>query len=153
MTHTPSGPDLIYGFTGANRWLSNFWPTNLTYEDLEYRSSEHAFAAAKTLDPHRRRSIANAETPGVAKQLGRAVALRPDWDTHRFTAMWEIVCAKFSQNPELADRLAATGKALLVEANTWHDQTWGTCTCARHENIWGSNLLGILLMQCRDTLA
>ena len=43
--------------------------------------------------------------------------------------MADILTAKFTYNPELADKLVATTGRLLVEGNTWHDQTWGNCTC------------------------
>lgn len=40
--------------------------------------------------------------------------------------MEELVRAKFTQNPDLADKLLATGDAHLEEGNTWGDRIWGT---------------------------
>lgn len=66
--------------------------------------------------------------------------------------MREVLAAKFT-DPDLADRLVATGTALLVEGNTWHDQFWGCCTSPRHHATPGANWLGRYLMQLRSTLA
>lgn len=51
--------------------------------------------------------------------------------------------AKFTQNPNFADKLLATGDAHLEEGNTWGDRIWGTV------NGSGANRLGIILMQIR----
>ena len=61
--------------------------------------------------------------------------------------MEEIVRAKFVQNPELAQKLIATGNAYLEEGNTWGDKVWGTV------NGSGANNLGIILMKVRNELA
>jgi len=44
--------------------------------------------------------------------------------------------------------LLATGEAELVEGNSWHDLTWGRCSCLQHGGA-GRNLLGQLLMTVR----
>lgn len=55
----------------------------------------------------------------------------------------EICKAKFSQNPDLADKLVATKDAELIEGNTWGDRIWGVC-----DGI-GENRLGKILMRVR----
>ena len=57
--------------------------------------------------------------------------------------MYEIVLAKFTQNPDLKEKLLATGDEHLEEGNTWGDTTWGTV------NGIGENRLGIILMKVR----
>lgn len=52
-------------------------------------------------------------TPGEAKRLGRQMKMRPDWDEIKFNVMREVVMAKFTQNPDLYQRLLATGNATL----------------------------------------
>jgi predicted NAD-dependent protein-ADP-ribosyltransferase YbiA (DUF1768 family) len=37
--------------------------------------------------------------------------------------MKEVVLAKFTQNPNLKDKLIATGDAYLIEGATWKDMT------------------------------
>lgn len=58
------------------------------------------------------------------KRLGRAAPLNPEWERMKITVMLTALRAKFAQ-PELAERLRATGTEVLVEGNTWHDQFWG----------------------------
>ena len=53
---------------------------------------------------------------------------------------------KFS-NPDLKEKLLATGNEELVEGNWWGDQYWGIC-----DGI-GKNKLGKLLMKVRKELA
>lgn len=85
-------------------------------------------------------------SPSVAKKLGRRVALRKDWESVKFSIMKDLVKAKFTQNPDLAEKLLATDNAHLEEGNTWGDRIWGTV------NGTGANKLGIILMQVRDEL-
>jgi ribA/ribD-fused uncharacterized protein len=81
--------------------------------------------------------------PSEAKKLGRRVNLRKDWEAVKVKIMEELVRAKFTQNPDLVDKLLATGDAHLEEGNTWGDRIWGTV------NDSGANRLGIILMQIR----
>ena len=83
-----------------------------------------------------------------AKRLGRHVQLRPDWENVKLPIMEEIVRAKFTQHPELAARLLATGDALLVEGTTWGDTCWGIDLTTGE----GENRLGQILMQIRAEL-
>ena len=63
--------------------------------------------------------------PGKSKGVGRRVPLRPDWEEVKVGIMEEIIRAKFTQHPELAAMLLATGEKVLVEGNTWGDTCWG----------------------------
>jgi len=146
-------PELVNGFVGQHRFLSNFYRHPLTWDGDEYPSGEAAYNAGKTLDPQRRAWIATAPSPGEAKSRGRRVALRPDWDErHRYVVMRQVLAAKFA-DPGLRERLLHTGTVLLVERNQWHDQIWGCCSCPRHQHTPGRNLLGCYLMQVRAELA
>lgn len=141
-------------FRGRWAFLSNFHRAPLTWEGIDYPTSEHAFNAGKTLDPAARLSIAVASTPREAKRLGRMVQLRPGWDeTVRFEVMAAVLRAKFCCHPGRVDALLTTGDAVLVEGNTWHDQTWGDCRCGRAACTGpGENHLGRLLMELRAEL-
>jgi predicted NAD-dependent protein-ADP-ribosyltransferase YbiA (DUF1768 family) len=70
--------------------------------------------------------------------------------------MTQILCYKFSpeHHPDLAEKLLSTGDALLVETNTWHDNSFGDCECGKREPCAapGQNQLGIILMQIRSCL-
>ena len=144
-------PQVIDRFTGEHGWLSNFGPGEASYDGDLYPTREHAFNAAKTLDPQARADIAAAPTPGEAKRIGRQVDLRVGWDGRvRYEAMWEVLATAFN-SPDLAGRLEATGTALLIEGNTHHDRHWGTCHCLEHQEIVGANHLGRTLMAIRST--
>jgi len=137
----------ILSFDGEFAFLSNFSPSLLEYEGLTYPTLEHAFQAAKSLDPARRIEIAELPTPGLAKRAGRKVACRSDWDAVRVEVMRELLRIKFAPGSPLAAQLLATGDRRLVEGNWWNDRFWGVCRGV------GRNMLGELLMQIRADLA
>ncbi len=136
----------IDSFTGDNFFLSNFYNSQVKYNGVTYRTSEHAFQAEKTMDPASRRRIRKAEKPGLAKRLGKLVPMRDDWENIKYNVMLEIVRAKFAQHPDLAQKLLATGSATLIEGNNWGDKIWGAVDGV------GKNWLGKILMQVRDEL-
>lgn len=144
---------VIDRFRGEHFFLSNFYPAPTPYRGVEFPTSEHAFAAARTTDHDAITAILATPDPAEAKQKARAAPLVDDWDTLRFAAMEEIVTAKFTHNAELGDKLVATAGAILIEGNTWHDQTWGSCTCDEHRQVSGGNALGAILMVVRMRLA
>jgi ribA/ribD-fused uncharacterized protein len=135
--------DTIKCFDGEYAFLSNFYECKVEWEGIIYPSTEHAFQAAKVINPATRMAIAAAPTPGKAKRMGRQVQLRGDWEQVKDGIMYEIVLAKFQQNRELADKLLDTECAVLEEGNTWNDTYWGVC------NGVGRNQLGKTLMAVR----
>lgn len=140
---------VIDSFRGEHYFLSNFYPAPVPFRGVVFPTSEHAFMAAKTNDPDAFRAILTAETPGEAKTLGKKVSLVAGWDTLRYGVMYDVLLSKFTHNADLRARLLATRGALLVEGNTWHDQTWGSCVCSQHEEFPGDNALGVILMSLR----
>lgn len=144
----------ITQFKGAYRFLSNFYPAPVRIigpdaDGANYATLEHAFQAAKTLDMKWRVKIWQAATPNIAKALGRKAPLRPGWDDMRNLVMLDLLRQKFAPGSTLGLQLRATGDALLVEGNTWHDNYWGSCTCPTCGNQ-GQNHLGRLLMRVRS---
>lgn len=133
----------INQFRGDYFFLSNFYVAPVLYKGIRFGSNEAAFQAAKC--PERVREFCDLN-PSEAKRLGRTVTLRPDWEEVKFDVMYQICMSKFMQNPDLAERLIATGDAELVEGNTWGDKIWGVCDGS------GENNLGKILMQVRDKL-
>jgi ribA/ribD-fused uncharacterized protein len=133
-------------FQGAYRFLSNFWPAEVTYEGITYPTAEHAYQAAKTLDATERRRIAALPTPAEAKAEGRKLKLREDWETAKFVVMEDVVRLKFTSHADLREKLLATGDALLEEGNTWGDRVWGVYQGQ------GENCLGKILMKVRKEL-
>lgn len=137
----------IYEFRGEYRFLSNFYPCEVEYEGIVYPSVENAFQAAKTLNNEERLQFTNVK-PGIAKRLGRRVALRHDWEKVKVDIMKELLRKKFSQEP-LKSKLLATGDKELEEGNKWNDRFWGVCPPG---SGMGKNILGRLIMEIRVEL-
>lgn len=137
---------MIDRFSGAYRFLSNFYPVDVTWNGITFPSVEHAFQAAKTDDKEEQRRISRLATAGDAKRAGRKLRLRSQWEEARKLVMLELLKQKFDRekNPDLYRLLKNTGKEELVEGNTWGDTFWGVCDGV------GQNWLGKLLMKVRD---
>ena len=82
-------------------------------------------------------------------RMNRKVLLRRDWEDVKDGIMEEVIRAKFTQNPELAKKLVATGDVLLMESNNWHDTYWGVDS----RTLEGENHLGVILMKIRTELS
>lgn len=126
-------------------FLSNFYPCIVVYDGITYSSSEAAYQAQKTLDNTERLRISQLD-PEHAKQEGRKLILRKDWDEVKLNLMYEICKIKFITNPNLTKRLLQTGNQELIEGNDWNDTFWGVC------NGEGENNLGKTLMRIRREL-
>jgi ribA/ribD-fused uncharacterized protein len=150
-----SSMEVISKFKNEYDFLSNYYflPMLIKWEGMLWATVEHAYQAAKTLDPIARKEIKNAETPNIAKRLGNTVKLRDDWDKIRISIMTELVWLKFESNPYLQDKLLDTGNAYIVEGNYWHDNFWGECYCDKCAHIAGTNYLGQILMNIRKEIA
>lgn len=137
----------IRSFSGAHRFLSNFYPSPwVELDGLCYPTVEHAYQAAKTLDAERRYRIQQLATPGAAKRAGRVVPLRAGWEDRKVAVMRSLLERKFVEK-NLRAALLATGDAVLIEGNDWGDTFWGVCRGV------GENWLGRLLMDVRAVLA
>ena len=69
-----------------------------------------------------------------------------DWDEVKFNIMEQVVYAKFTQNPSLAQNLLDTGDKVLKEGNYWKDTYWGVDIRTGE----GENNLGKILMALRE---
>lgn len=136
---------MITEFTGKYRFLSNFAPSVSVRDGFYYPSVEHAYQAAKASEEEGRRAIQQCVTAGKAKQLGRKIAIRADWEQIKLRVMLELLRDKF-KNQRLRGLLLETGDQELVESNWWGDKFWGKCAGE------GENHLGRLLMQVRDEI-
>lgn len=136
-------------FQGPYRFLSNFWPAQIALNGVVYRSVEHAYMAAKSVDPEWHRVCAETESPAAVKRASRGIVLRPDWDAARVSVMLDCLRQKFAVDP-LRSNLLATGDAYLQEGNRWGDTFWGVDL--RKSPPVGANTLGTLLMQVRAEL-
>ncbi|MCD2190576.1 NADAR family protein [Actinomycetospora soli] len=133
-------------FRGPYWTLSNFSEHPREIDGHRYATVEHYFQAMKAVAPEDHDRIRDAATPAEAKELGRAVAMVPDWRDRRVAVMRRALAAKFTADSEAGRFLLATGEANLVEGNDWGDQLWGV------SDGRGLNLLGVLLMERRGVL-
>ena len=132
----------IDSFKGEYFFLSNFYPTKIKYNGIQYLNNEAAFQAQKctTMEDRIKFSYLN---PSDSKKLGRRIILRNDWESVKISIMREIVFEKFKQNSHLTEKLLDTGNVYLEEGNNWGDRIWGTV------NGVGRNELGKILMEVR----
>lgn len=142
----------ILRFENEFFFLSNFYLCPVQIHGWTFPSSEHAFQAMKSNNPAKEWPYFLKGSPGAAKKLGRAIQCRPDWLQVRDAFMRAVVYDKFTRNKELGEKLRETWDAPLVEGNTWHDLTWGSCTCSEHAGTPGENRLGKILMEVREEL-
>jgi ribA/ribD-fused uncharacterized protein len=152
----------ITSFRGEYKFLSNYDQHEpFSWRGNEFTSGEQAFAYAKTFcmpvlndkDRHdkmraQQAILFNAQTPGEAKKMGRAVKIDVNlWDDNKVAIMREITHSKFFQVREYAGKLINTGCTMLVEGNTWGDKFWGR---VQENGKWvGLNTLGVILMEER----
>ena len=136
----------IDSFTGEYRFLSNFWLCDIWYEGKLYKSVEHAYQAAKCTNENDKDDIRKVPKPSMAKNLGKHIDLRPDWESIKLNVMMELVTNKFITHEALKQKLLLTGDAELIEGNYWDDTFWGIC------NGKGENWLGEILMSVRGDM-
>lgn len=136
----------ILGFDGTEyAFMSNFEYCHVWFEGVEYKTTEHAFQAAKTIRPHERDEFRFCATPGQAKKLGQKITLRDNWDQIKPLIMLGLLTQKFTI-PEYQQALIETGDSYLEETNSWNDVYWGVCKGV------GKNMLGQQLMYLRELL-
>lgn len=138
-----SDNNTITEFRGEYAFLSNFYESDIYCWGFKFKNAEAAFQAMK--DPLQASLFVGLDAK-AAKRLGRKVNLRKDWEQLKEKFMLTVCFAKFMQNPDLGEKLVATGNKTLIEGNTWGDTEWGIC------NGEGKNLLGIILMHIREKI-
>lgn len=148
-------PLFFHSRTKGLEVFSNFYGSPVRYNGVLYPTAEHAYQAAKTNDPltHKMFSVAGNMTPQRAKSIGRTVNMRGDFEANKDQIMYDILKAKFEQNPGALKVLLETGTAELV-----HD-TSDTRLFIRDDAYWGNghnrnglNKLGRILTQVRTEL-
>lgn len=140
----------VNGFQGDYRFLSNFWPCYVEYDNIVYPTVEHAYQSAKVKDVAAKNRIKDCPTPSAAKDFFETYNIKPDegWTvTKKLAVMEELLTVKFGgRSPFLTRALLDTGNAMLVEENNWNDTFWGVCNDA------GENNLGKIMMNIRQEL-
>lgn len=132
--------------------FSNLFRCKVVFEGVEYPTSEHAYQAGKAAKPEVRAWLLAAPTPALCALAAHALPtwdVTPNWAETKLDHMRAVLRAKFEQHPELAVLLADTGDARIVESATTNNAVnrfWGEV------NGKGQNMLGVMLMELRDSL-
>lgn len=77
--------------------------------------------------PDEKAETRDAQLNALIKRAGRAIEMRPEWDSEKLEIMERLVLAKFSQSQDLSQRLRDTEDEELNEGNYWGDTFWGMC--------------------------
>ncbi|MGN1002734.1 MAG: NADAR domain-containing protein [Oscillospiraceae bacterium] len=145
-----------------NGYLSSRYPCGFALEGKHYCCPEQYLLEQKALlsgDPQTAGRILSAKDCRELRAFAEAAdaADSGTWAGIRQIAAYRANLAKFRQNPELTEKLLATGDALLAECSEW-DMVWGIGlgpenAAAEDPGQWrGQNLLGFTLMAVRDAL-
>ena len=143
-----------------NEEFSNWYPKEFVIEGITYKCVEQYMMAKKAIlfgDIEIYQKIMASDDPGECKGLGKLVRnFDPvTWDSCKREIVFNANYAKFTQNPELMDKLKKTGEAILAEASPL-DKIWGIGMTAddpdaRCPEKWkGENILGSILMELRQ---
>lgn len=145
----------FFGIKGKYGSLSNFAPSPLVIGGKTYSTSEHYFQSMKFVEtaPDFAEIVRLAPTPLKCKKLGRSrdrpisrVWTGPDGGLS-VVIMKRVLFAKAFQDAKFRETLMSIPKdAKIIEASPY-DAYWGE---GRDRN--GKNMLGVLLMELRDTL-
>jgi len=141
-------PIKFYHLNKPYGFFSNFAGYAIYLKGKIWPTSEHYFQAMKFVNTPHEEQIRQAQTPREAAQMGRDRnrPLRPDWEVIKDDIMREALYAKFTQHPDLNEKLLATVNAKIVE-HTTNDSYWGDGGDGS-----GRNMLGKLLMETRERI-
>ena len=134
-------------FKGEYAWLSNFAPVEIEYEGRTYPSLEHAYQAARSIDPSWKDYCASGVSSGNVKRKSKNIIYSADWMEVRVAVMKEL-CIKKYADPDYKAKLLATGSLEIIEGNTWGDTFWGVDIRTGE----GLNILGKIIMEIRSSL-
>ena len=131
-------------FRGKNAFLDNGYPVRIEYEGMTFPSVEAAFQAAKSWDVRHRLACSKADTPVIAKRLGRKVALRPDWEEKKLAIMKELL--------EQSSGILSCGISFGYRGRgAGGGKPTGRCLLGQGKGE-GENHLGRLLMEVREEI-
>ena len=149
--------------TEENGCFSNWYRRPFVIDGVQYPHVEQYMMSQKAKlfhDEVRYAAILRTENPNDCKKLGKQVTpFDPKtWDGAKYEIVKTGNRAKFEQNPDLKEKLLATGTAILAEASP-RDKSWGIGKTAKtaaetDPSAWpGQNLLGKILMELREEFA
>lgn len=140
-------PDAITSFSGKYFFLSNLSRKYTPVNGIVYISAEAAFYAQFVNDKKDAYKFVNIE-PGYAKALAEEIDTVIKTDSEQAEIMYNVVKAKFDNNPDIKYLLLDTGDADLYYGNIFGDKYWGVVK--EGNELVGHNVLGRILMDLRE---
>jgi ribA/ribD-fused uncharacterized protein len=136
--------DLFTSRVDPESLFGTYAPWSFELEGKAWPTVEHYFQGMKFTDEARQEKIRNADTPALARKLGRkrSKSLRRDWKQVRETVMTRGIYTRCRTHPELAEALLETGDQKLVE-NSNFDYFWGCGRDRRGDNRYGKVLMNV----------
>lgn len=133
--------------------FSNLYLAELIFEDRKWKCVEYCYQYHKFKPEYKDIAewIITAPRPSAVAIAAHSYSkytkyIRDDWKGYNVKLMRKLVLAKFSQHPDLRDKLLNTGNAILREASPY-DSFWGIGKDGK-----GVNMLGKILMETRTVL-
>ena len=124
-------------FSGPTAYLSNMSKSDLVYKGQKYTSSEQGIQHQNALH-HKVMDIAekilDATSTKQIKKMSHDIPKTEEWKRISPGILWDLTDCKFTQNPELVDKLLKTAPHRLIEASI--DSHWGGGGCP----IWERHL-------------
>ncbi len=139
---------LFYGPEGENGYLSNWYLSPIYLNGKIWPSTEHYYHAQKFAGTNNEEICRRLSTPRETLEFSRRpdVVVDSEWGEKKIDVMTKAVEAKFVQNPDLGEKLIATGCREIAE-NSPIDPFWGL-----GEDGSGNNELGKIIMNVRKKL-
>jgi ribA/ribD-fused uncharacterized protein len=167
FTRKPAAPHIvspnIEPFRGGKHPLSNYFPVDISVEDVSYPTAEHYYQHAKAMSlglPDEADEVLYADTLYKAMTLGNdldnlvSAAEITLWHDQRVEVMRRTLDLKYHASPEFREHLFCTKDKTLVEATSnpfWASGLPPSKTLRISASLWpGRNQLGLLLMELRS---
>lgn len=132
--------------------LDNFSAFSICFNEIEYKTAEHAFQSIKFLKtaPDIAEEIRKSSSPFDARRIAHEnkSLRRQDWSQVKYDIMEKILYEKTMQNPYVKEKLLATiGKDIIEDCGEDNDNDWG---CGIDGT--GQNNLGKIWMKIREKI-
>lgn len=134
---------ILFNSRTTNSWLSNFYPLQITIDNITYPSVENYYQAYKSIDISTRLEFINMSAVD-ARRKGKNEPVRSDWNSLKELIMRKGLEEKY-KNPELLALLLSTKNEKLVHLSPW-DMFWGV-----DNDLNGNNILGKMIEYIRSS--
>ena len=136
--------------------FSNLYRRDMEFEGRRFLTAEHAYQFGKARRPEVREWLMSAPSPSLLAMAAHGLYswdITSGWSRDKLEKMRAVLLAKFTQHADLRDLLLSTGAEELVETGTVNNAVnrfWGMVNV--NGKLVGQNMLGILLIEVRETL-